>query len=70
MTSSLTVTVMSRDGKQSSVFEGWLRVSKNYRGDKWLVIKDLTDEEMTLLKTDKEYIVNEYPVSDYYIIIN
>ena len=67
----MTVTVMSRDGKHSSVFdEGHMRVSKNFKGDKWLVIKDLTDEEMELMKTDKEFVVNEYPVSDYYIILN
>ena len=66
----MTVTVMSRDGKSSSVFEGHMRVSKTFKGDKWLVIKDLTDEEMELMKTDKEFVVNEYPVSDYYIILN
>ena len=66
----MTVTVMSRDGKHSSVFEGHMRVSKNFKGDKWLVIKDLTDEEMELMKTDKEFVVNEYLVSDYYIILN
>ena len=66
----MTVTVMSRDGKRSSVFEGHMRVSKNFKGDKWLVIKDLTDEEMELMKIDKEFVVNEYPVSDYYIILN
>ena len=66
----MTVTVMSRDGKHSSVFEGHMRDAKNFKGDKWLVIKDLTDEEMELMKTDKEFVVNECPVSDYYIILN
>lgn len=66
----MTVTVMSRDGKKYSVYEGHMRVSKNFREDKWLVIKDLTDEEMELMNTEKEYIVNEYPVDEYYIILN
>ena len=66
----MTVTVMGRDGRQSSVFEGHLRVSKNHKGDKWVVIKDLTDEEMELYKTEKDYIVNEFPVDKYYIILN
>lgn len=66
----MTVTVMRRDGKQCSVFEGHMRVSKTFSGDKWLVIKDLTDEEMEILQTEKEYICNEYPVDEYYIILN
>ena len=66
----MTVTVMGRDGKKCSVYEGHMRISKNLREDKWLVIKDLTDEEMELMNTEKEYIVNEYPVDEYYIILN
>lgn len=67
----ITVTVMIRDGKQCSVFEGYMmRVSKTLSGDKWLVIKDLTDEEMEIMQTEKEYICNEYPVDEYYIILN
>lgn len=67
---NMTVTVMSRDGKKCSVFEGHMRVSKTFRNDRWLVIKDLTEEEMELMKTDKEYICNEFPVDEYYIILN
>lgn len=66
----MTVTVMGRDGKQLSVFEGHMRVTKNLKGDKWFVIKDLTDEDMELSNTDKEYICNEFLVKDCYIILN
>lgn len=66
----MTVTVMRRDEKQCSVFKGHMRVFKTFSGDKWLVIKDLTNEEMEIMQTEKEYICNEYPVDEYYIILN
>lgn len=56
----MTVTVMSRDGKESIVFEGDVRVSKSTRGDKWFVVKDIGDDA----------IINKYPVDKYYIILN
>ena len=56
----MTVTVMSRDGKESIVFEGDMRVSKSTIGDKWLVVKDIEDD----------VIINKYPVDKYYIILN
>ena len=46
---------------QESVFKGDMRVCKNHRGDKFYVIKDYTDEELELLKPEKEYVCHEYP---------
>lgn len=70
MRKTMTVTVMSRDGRKCSVYEGHIRVTKNFSGDKWFVIKDLEEEEMKRLNTDEDYVRNEYPVDEYYIILN
>lgn len=67
----MTVVVMNKKTMtQESVFKGEMRVCKNYRGDKFYVIKDYTDEELELLKPEKEYVCREYPVEDYFLILN
>ena len=62
--------VMRRDGKSCLIFEGQVRVSKNFSGTKWFVIKDLDEVEMALYKKEEPYVVNEFPVDEYYIIMN
>lgn len=67
----MTVVVMNKKTMiQESVFKGDMRVCKNHRGDKFYVIKDYTDEELELLKPEKEYVRHEYPVEDYFLILN
>lgn len=43
---------------------------QEHRGDKFYVIKDYTDEELELLKPEKEYVCHEYLVEDYFLILN
>lgn len=67
----MTVVVMNKKTMtQESVFTGDMRVCKNTRGDKFYVIKDYTDEELELLKPEKEYVCHEYLVEDYFLILN
>lgn len=67
----MTVVVMNKKTMtQESVFKGDMRVSKNLKGDKFYVIKNFTDEELELLKPEKEYVCYEYPVADYFLILN
>lgn len=67
----MTVVVMNKKTMtQESVFKGDMRVTKNLKGDKFYVIKDFTDEEIELLKPEKEYVCHEYPVADYFLILN
>lgn len=66
----MTVVVMNKKTMtQESVFTGDMRVCKN-TGDKFYVIKDYTDEELELLKPEKEYVCHEYLVEDYFLILN
>lgn len=66
----MLVTVMRRTGEYYTSFKGSIRVSKNFNGDKWFVIKDLSDEEVELCKADKDYVCHEFPVDEFYIILN
>lgn len=67
----MAVTVVNRHtGEPRSFFNGDLRVFKNTKGDKWFIMKDLTEEEMKIMRTDKEVVQNEYSVDDYYLILN
>ena len=44
-------------------------VQKNAKGDKWYIFKELTEDEMITLNTDKEVFVFEFPVSEYYLVM-
>lgn len=71
----MRVTVMKRNGGYYTTFEGDMRVSKNHRGDKWFVIKDLSDEEIALYESDKnwdgkDYVCHEFNVDEFYLILD
>lgn len=69
--STMRVAIMGKKTMtQYGALEGNLRISKSYDGDKWFIIKDLTDFEMELLNTDKEYILNEYSTDDFFLIVS
>lgn len=70
MKREIIVDVMSRKDGYYTRYKGDLRIGKNLEGTKWFILKDLTDEEMRVLNTDKEFLISEYSVEDYYLILN
>lgn len=72
--STVRVTVMSKDEGFYTTFVGEIRVHKNSRTGKWVIIKEFSDEEVKLYEQDpewdkKDYCVHEFDPDKYYLIL-